>query len=86
MNKLKPHQDHRFPLTPEEMQVFRGQRLWLHLEEMLRNLLEVELERIQTPVSSDSLTAHNVRIGRIQMIRELLTYPDRINNLSFKRA
>jgi hypothetical protein len=46
----------------------------------------LELERIQTPVSSDTLSSHNVRIGRIQMLRELISYPDRINNLSSKKA
>lgn len=86
MSKGRQHKDQKFPLTPDELQVFRGQRLWLHLEEMLQNQLELELERIQTPVSSDTLSSHNVRIGRIQMLRELISYPDRINNLSSKKA
>ena len=64
------------------MEVLRGQKLWLHLQEVLQIRIQEETDRLKLLVTPEELPQHNLRVGRIQALQELLDYPDFVLKLS----
>jgi hypothetical protein len=82
VNRWQQTKGQTYPLTNDELQVLRGQKLWLHLEEMLQTRITEEVERLKLLVTPEGLAQHNSRVGKIQAFQEILNYPDYVKNLS----
>ena len=78
MNKWQANNPQQYPLTPEEIGVLRQSKIWQHIEEWIRTKSKAEQERLSNPVSSEDLHLHNVRVGRLQAFKEILSYPDKL--------